>query len=61
MVRFVNETDGFLRIRIDDSWVAPQAIYLRHNCEWQQIKSGRIMTDGKWRYIFVFSKDLQAA
>lgn len=61
MVRFVNETDGFLRIRIDDSWVAPHAIYLRHNCEWHQIKSGRIMTDGEWRYIFVFSKDLQAA
>lgn len=61
MVRLVNETDGFLRIRIDDCWVAPQSIYLRHNYEWHQIKSAHIMTDGEWRCIFVFSKNLQAA
>lgn len=60
MVRLVeNPVDGFLRIRIDDAWVSPRAIFLRHNGEWHPIKSLNLMVDGEWRAVFVHSHQLQ--
>lgn len=62
MVRLVEDpVDGFLRIRINDAWVAPRSIYLRHNGEWQLVNALRIRIDGEWRAVFVNTLQLQAA
>ena len=61
MVRLVNDQEGFLRIRLDDSWVMPRAIYLRHNGEWRAINALNIMVDGTWRAVFVYQHERQAA
>lgn len=60
MVRLVEDpVDGFLRIRIDDAWVAPRAIYLRHNGEWHPVNALNIMQNNEWRAVFVGTADRQ--
>lgn len=61
MVRLVNDQDGFLRIRINDSWVMPRGIYLRHNGDWRAVNSLSIKVDGEWRAVFVYQDEKQAA
>lgn len=61
MVRLVEDPcDGFLRIRVDGSWVAPKCIYFRHNGEWLPINALRVMRDGEWHAVFIPQLELQA-